>query len=185
MHLIVGLGNPGPAYQSNRHNVGFMLVDRLAKGANVRFERSTTLSLTCCLSLCDQEVVLAKPQTFMNLSGRAVRELLGHYALETSQLLIVYDDFALQLGTIRIRPVGSSGGHNGMESVIEVMSSADIPRLRIGISQGEPPSDYSSYVLDDFEAKEVEFLEEVLDRCSQAIDTILSDGVERAMSLYN
>ena len=185
MHLIVGLGNPGPAYQDNRHNVGFMLVDRLAEGAKKRFERSTTLSLTCCLNLCDQEVVLAKPQTFMNLSGRAVRELLGHYALDPSQLLVVYDDFALQLGTIRIRPVGSAGGHNGMESVLEIVSSAEIPRLRIGISQGEPPSDCSSYFLDDFEKKEVEVLEEVLNRCSQAIDTILSDGVERAMSLYN
>ena len=104
---------------------------------------------------------------------------------DPSQLLVVYDDFALQLGTIRIRPVGSAGGHNGMESVLEIVSSAEIPRLRIGISQGEPPSDCSSYFLDDFEKKEVEVLEEVLNRCSQAIDTILSDGVERAMSLYN
>ena len=185
MHLIVGLGNPGRVYRNNRHNVGFMLVDKLAKGANEKFDQSVELSLTCSFDLCGQEVILAKPQTFMNLSGRAVKELLGHYSLKPSQLLIVYDDFVFELGMIRIRPMGSAAGHNGMESVIERVSSSEIPRLRIGISQGQPPLDYSTYVLENFEKREGKMLEEVLERSSQAVNIILSDGLERAMALYN
>jgi len=185
VHLIVGLGNPGRVYRNNRHNVGFMLIDKLAEGADKRFEQFVDFSLTCRLDLCGQEVILAKPQTFMNLSGRAVKELLGRYSLKPSQLLIVYDDFVFELGMIRIRPTGSAAGHNGMESVIERVSSEEIPRLRIGISQGQPPLDYAAYVLEDFEEREGEILEEVLESSSQAINTILSDGLERAMSLYN
>ena len=187
MHLILGLGNPGPTYKNTRHNVGFMLADRLAETAGKKFKRSVPLSLTCCLDLerVRERIILAKPQTYMNLSGKAVRELLKHYSLNESQLLVVYDDLALPLGVVRIRRSGSSGGHQGIESVIEALSTTKIARLRVGISAGEPPPDYSGYVLDDFKEEERRILDETFARASQAIETILSEGLDRAMSFHN
>ncbi|MFQ5928566.1 MAG: aminoacyl-tRNA hydrolase [Acidobacteriota bacterium] len=185
MYLIAGLGNPGRFYVRTRHNVGFMLVDRIAKEVGKKFKRLGAHSLTCRVERARQSVILAKPQAFMNLSGPAVRELLDHCPVELSQLLIVYDDLALPLGAIRIRASGSSGGHKGMRSVIEALGTHDVPRLRIGILQGEIPAGYSEFVLHNFTKEESEILEEVFDRAIEAIDTLLSNGLERAMSLYN
>jgi PTH1 family peptidyl-tRNA hydrolase len=130
-------------------------------------------------------VILAKPQTYMNLSGRAVQELLEHYPVDMTQLLIVYDELALPLGTLRIRPSGSSSGQKGMRSILEALGTQDVPRLRIGILQGTPPDDYSAFVLDDFRKGERKVLEETLDCAIKAIDTLVSDGIEQAMSIYN
>lgn len=185
MYLIAGLGNPGRSYSKNRHNVGFMLVDLMAAEANRKFERLGRHSLTCCLERAGEEVILAKPQTYMNLSGTAVRELLEHYPVELTRLLIVYDELALPLGTLRIRRSGGSSGQKGMRSIIEALGTQDVPRLRIGILQGESPDDYSEFVLDHFGKDEHKVLEETLDCAIQAIDTILSDGIEQAMSIYN
>lgn len=185
MYLIVGLGNPGRAYQKSRHNVGFMVLDRLAAREGRKFRRAGAHSLTCGLERAGQAVLLAKPQTYMNLSGEAVRELVQQHPIELSRFLIVYDDLALPLGTIRIRASGSAGGQKGMKSVIEEVGTIEIPRLRIGIRPSGSPDDYSDYVLSDFSEEESDILEEVLDRTIQAIDMILTDGLERAMALYN
>ncbi len=185
MYLIAGLGNPGRSYSKNRHNVGFMLVDLMAAEAGKKFKQRGSHSLACTVERAGEEVILAKPQTYMNSSGRAVQELLEHYPVDLKQLLIVYDELALPLGTLRIRRAGSSSGQKGMRSIIEALGTQDIPRLRIGILQGEPPDDYSEFVLDVFSEDERKVLEETLACAIKAIDTILSDGIEQAMSIYN
>lgn len=185
MHLIAGLGNPGPRYRKNRHNVGFMLVDRIAQQAGKSFDPVYSKSLACSVERAGDRVILAKPQTFMNRSGEAVVELLRRNPVDPAQVLIVYDEVALPLGKIRIRRCGSSGGQKGMESIIQALGTEDVPRLRIGISPGELPEDYPSYVLSNFEKDEEETLAQVLDRAAQAIDVILTEGLERAMALHN
>ncbi len=185
MYLITGLGNPGRSYSKNRHNIGYMLVDWMAAEADKKFERLGRYSLTCSVERAGENVILAKPQTYMNLSGTAVHELLEYYQVELAHVLIVYDDLALPLGTIRIRRSGSSSGQKGMRSIIEALGTPDVPRLRIGILRDEPPSDYSQFVLYNFTKKERTVLEETLDCAMGAIDTILSDGIEQAMSRYN
>lgn len=185
MYLVTGLGNPGSQYKKTRHNAGFMLVDRMAEQAGKGFERIFARSLTCSLDVEGEVIVLAKPQTYMNLSGEAVRELCRHYSLDLSQLLIVYDEIALPLGTIRIRPSGSAGGHNGMESVLRALQSEQAPRLRIGISRGESPPDYTEFVLSNFSGSEMKILDEILDRAIEAIQVFTQEGIDRAMALYN
>ncbi len=133
MYLLAGLGNPGIEYQHNRHNVGFMLVDRLAAGSREGFTRTLKRSLTCQLRRRNQVLVLAKPLTFMNLSGGAVLELLHYFSLDLDHLLVAYDDFALPLGKIRLRASGSSGGHNGIESIIAALGTEEVARLRLGV----------------------------------------------------
>ncbi|MFQ5739259.1 MAG: aminoacyl-tRNA hydrolase [Acidobacteriota bacterium] len=183
--LIAGLGNPGARYQKTRHNVGFMLVDRLAESAGRRFRQSLKHSLICATRRRLETVILAKPLTFMNLSGQAVRELLIHYPVDPGRLLIVYDEVALPLGKIRIRLAGSAGGHKGMESIIGSLGRRDLPRLRIGVSQENPPPDLTDFVLSPFDRDEQALLEQSLVRAQQALDTILVEGFDRAMALYN
>ena len=186
MHLIVGLGNPGEKYKNNRHNAGFMLVDLLAQRTGARFGRGARKSLACRTSIEGRPTILAKPQTYMNLSGEAVRELLVHFPSDLSRLLILYDEAALPLGVIRIRRSGSAGGHNGMKSVIQAVGGGDFPRLRLGISPGEGlPDNVKKFVLTDFRKSEREALEEMLERAADAVSTILTEGVDRAMALYN
>lgn len=185
MYLVTGLGNPGHSYLKTRHNVGFMLVDWMAEKAGRKFEPVGSHALTSSIENAGQTVILAKPQTYMNSSGIAIRQLLDHYNLKLTQTLVVYDDLALPLGTIRIRRSGSSSGHKGMRSIIAELGTQDVPRLRIGLSQGEPPAYYSEYVLEPFTKKERTIVEEVLNRSIEAIETILSDGIEQAMCLYN
>jgi peptidyl-tRNA hydrolase, PTH1 family len=162
-----------------------MLVDRLAGRQGKSFQKDLRRSLTCRLTCQDTEILLAKPKTYMNLSGTAVREILHRYPVNRSDLLIVYDDVALPLGKIRLRPAGSSGGHKGMQSVIEVLGSLDIPRLRIGVSTGAPPADCRDYVLSNFNRSEQELLEETLERAADAVEVLVTEGMDRAMARYN
>lgn len=185
MFLIVGLGNPGRKYQLSRHNAGFMMVDRMAREAGLGFREDLLLSLTCRTDRSGQTVILAKPQTFMNRSGAALCELVRSYPVERDRLLIVYDELALPLGKLRLRRSGSSGGHRGMQSVIEALGTEDVPRLRIGIGPEVPPEDAAEYVLESFSEAEQTVLEAVLDRARLAVDTFLAEGLERAMSLFN
>ncbi|MBI4444609.1 MAG: aminoacyl-tRNA hydrolase [Acidobacteria bacterium] len=185
MYLIAGLGNPGPQYRKSRHNIGFMILDRLAEQHGKKFESIFARSLTCMLEQSGEIVVLAKPQTFMNLSGSALQELLKHYPLDLSQMLIVYDDIDLPLGSIRVRRSGSSGGQKGMESIIQSFGT-QIPRLRVGISPGETPlEDYSQFVLSNFTKTERKVVDEMIDLAIEAIRTIIVDGLDRAMSVFN
>ncbi len=190
--LIVGLGNPGHQYACNRHNVGFQCLDRLAQAHGLSFGRAALNSLKgrrakASLALgkiADIEVVLAKPLTYMNLSGQAVKQLVNFYRLPLEDILVIYDDLDLPLGTIRLRPGGGSGGHKGMRSIIEALGSQAFPRLRVGI--GRPPdNDVVSYVLSDFAAEEQITLESVYERVVAAVELFLREGIEAAMNAYN
>jgi PTH1 family peptidyl-tRNA hydrolase len=183
--LIVGLGNPGSKYRKTRHNVGFRIVDLLAEQCGSPDWKRLGQSLVIATQLDGRKVILAKPQTFMNLSGRAMRELLDFYPVELAQVLVVYDEIALPLGKIRIRAAGSSGGQKGMESIIRIIGSEEIPRLRIGVAQEEGPNDFSDFLLSDFEKSEEGVLEEVLERSTRVVGALLEEGFERVMSIYN
>jgi PTH1 family peptidyl-tRNA hydrolase len=184
-YLIVGLGNPGREYRENRHNTGFMLVDRLAVMLDTRFTRLQSKALIAPASYQEQKVILAKPQTFMNLSGQAVQGLLRFYKLELANLLVVHDDIDLPLGTIRIRPDGGSAGQKGMASVIERLGTDEFPRLRLGV--GRPPGQMQApdYVLQDFSNAEMSLLSEVLGRAAEAALTFVVEGLDAAMNKFN
>jgi peptidyl-tRNA hydrolase, PTH1 family len=184
-YLIVGLGNPGRDYAFNRHNVGFMLVSRLATKYKTAFTRRQGKSLVTTLRLDEHQVVLAKPQTYMNLSGEAVQSLLRFYDIPLSQLLVCFDELDLPTGTIRLRPGGGSSGHNGMKSLIERLGTREFPRLRIGI--GRPPGrmDPAAYVLLDFKEAEAEIMDVTLDRAVEAAETFVKEGINAAMNKFN
>jgi PTH1 family peptidyl-tRNA hydrolase len=184
-YLIVGLGNPGPKYAANRHNVGFMCLERLAAAHGLTFDKQQKKARVALGAIRGLRVVLAQPQTFMNDSGQAVAPLVQFYRVPPERLLIVYDDLDLPPGTVRIRPEGGSGGHKGMRSIIERVSDQNFARLRIGI--GRPPGqmDPAAYVLQDFSADENLLVAETLDRAVTAVETWLVEGVEMAMSRHN
>jgi PTH1 family peptidyl-tRNA hydrolase len=183
--LIAGLGNPGPKYAANRHNVGFRCVERLGIALGLTFDKDQKQARVALGDFDGRRVVLAKPQTFMNESGRAIVPLTRFYKVQLECLLVVYDDLDLPLGTVRLRPEGGSGGHKGIRSIIEHLGTRDFPRLRIGI--GRPPGrmDPAAYVLQDFSADEESLLEETLERAVAAIETWLRQGIEVAMDRYN
>lgn len=185
IYLIAGLGNPGKEYHRNRHNIGFMLVSRLAKQLNVAFSRVQSRALVTDTNYQGNKVILAKPQTYMNLSGQAIASLVRFYKIELIHLLVVYDDVDLPFGRIRIRPSGGSGGQKGMQSIINQLGTQDFPRMRLGI--GRPPGSQgaSSYVLRDFSGEDAEFLPSVLDRGVQAVLTFISEDLPSAMNQYN
>jgi len=183
--LIVGLGNPGPQYVANRHNVGFRCVELLAATCDLAFAKKQKRARVAMGLVRGQRVIIAKPQTFMNESGRAVAPLARFYQVQLERLLVVYDDLDLPLGAVRLRPEGGAGGHKGMRSIIEHLGGQSFPRLRIGI--GRPPGrmDPAAYVLQDFSAEERPLLQETLEWVVIAIETWLTEGVEEAMSRYN
>ena len=183
--LIAGLGNPGPKYAANRHNVGFRCVERLGSAWGVTFDKRQRKARLALGDFSGGRVILAKPQTFMNESGRAVVPLVRFYKVRLEHLLVVYDDLDLPLGTLRLRPGGGSGGHKGMRSIIEHLGTQDFPRLRIGI--GRPPGrmDPAAYVLQDFSADEKSLLEETLERAVVAIEAWLREGIDTAMNRCN
>lgn len=184
-HLLVGLGNPGSKYEHTRHNVGFMALSHLASKLDQSFNKLEAKALICKCTYQENRLILAKPQTYMNLSGKAVSSLLRYYKVPLANLLVVYDDVDLPLGALRMRPSGGSAGQKGMQSIVEQLGSEEFPRLRIGI--GRPPGrmEAADYVLLDFKADEAEVLNLVLDSAAQAMLTFVSDGLEKAMNLYN
>lgn len=183
--IIAGLGNPGREYKDNRHNIGFMLVSHLAQKLEVSFSRLESKALVTKANYFDRQIILAKPQTFMNISGQSVGSLVRFYKIPNENVLVVYDDVDLLFGQIRIRPAGGSGGHKGMASIIERLGTNELPRMRLGI--GRPPGrkGAASYVLRDFSAEEGEFLEEFLNRGSEAVLTFVTDGLNDAMNKFN
>lgn len=185
MLLVVGLGNPGRRYRATRHNAGFMLVDRLADLSTARFGSAAGRSRVCRVERESGSLILAKPQTYMNLSGIAVRSLLVHYGAEPEEVLVVYDEAQLPLGRLRVRRSGSSGGQKGMESIIQMVGTKQIPRLRIGVGGDAAEGDLTDYLLSPFSAGERLVLDAVLDRAVLAVDTILTQGHLRAMDLVN
>ena len=182
--LIVGLGNPGREYTRNRHNIGFMAIDMLASRQNVMINRSRNRALIGDFRLGDHKGILVKPQTFMNLSGDAVGPLCRFYKIDPERVIVIYDELDLTFGTVRIRGKGSAGGHNGMRSIINHIGQ-EFPRIRLGI--GRPPGrmPVKAYVLQDFGKDELETVEMMLDQTVRAVETMMTDGVELAMSRFN
>lgn len=185
MRLIVGLGNPGPEYESTPHNLGFLTIDRLARQAGIRVTRKEAGALVGLGSLVDKEVVLAKPLSYMNSSGGPVRRLIEKYELNPSDLLLIYDELALPWLSMRLREQGSSAGHNGVESVIGSLKTSDFARLRLGIRPDHPIGNGARYVLSPFRRDELNELDELLDRATEVVRILLSDGAAKAMTVAN
>ncbi|MCA1953656.1 MAG: aminoacyl-tRNA hydrolase [Anaerolinea sp.] len=185
MYLIVGLGNPGREYRATRHNAGFMVVDALAQAWQIRMARVQAKAIIGSGVFSGQKVVLAKPQTYMNLSGESVMALMRFYKTPADHLLVVHDDLDLPPGTLRLRPGGGAGGQKGVASIIQRLGGQDFARLRIGI--GRPPGqmEAATYVLEDFTAAEQELMKLVLARAVLAVETFVSEGLEMAMNRYN
>lgn len=184
MRLIVGLGNPGRKYAGSRHNVGFQCLDRLAEAWGLSFGRRKHKALLAQGQMAGLQVVLAKPQTFMNLSGQSVKPLAHFYRVCPEDILVIYDDLDLPLGKIRLRPEGGSGGHKGMKSIIEQLGTNGFPRLRLGI--GRPThGDPVDYVLSDFALDEQIALEQAYERAVPAVELWLTEGIAAAMNRYN
>lgn len=185
MKLIVGLGNPGYEYHLTPHNLGFMAVDGLAETCGVEIRRPEAQALTAVTELEQVEVVLVKPQTFMNLSGLPVGRLLAKYSLPTSDLIVLVDDVDLPLGTLRIRQRGGAGTHNGLKSVIGAVQSDDFVRVRLGTRPDWPVEDRVAYVLGKFRKADLESVAEMLERSVEAVGVILKEGPEKAMNRFN
>ena len=186
-YLIVGLGNPGKEYEWSRHNLGFMLIDKLSSETGIDVKRRECQSLVARAEIEGRVTKLVKPQTYMNLSGEAVSCLLAKHRLAEpgEGLIVVSDDLALPFGKIRIRARGSAGGHNGLKSIIAAVGTTEFTRLRIGIQPEHPISDSKRFVLDAFSGAAKPEVEKLLERSAEALRAILRDGVLKAMTEYN
>jgi len=184
-YLLVGLGNPGREYQNNRHNYGFMLIDRIAVRLNAHGLKVQSKAIVTSATYEDRKLILAKPQTYMNLSGQSIQGLAHFYKLPLENMLVAYDDLDLPFGTIRLRPGGGPGGQKGVASTIEKLGTKDFARLRLGI--GRPPGrmDPSAYVLQNFSRDEVKTLSEILDRAADAALEFIMNGLDKAMNKFN
>lgn len=186
--LVAGLGNPGPEYERSPHNLGFLAVDRFAERNGIRLTRPEAQAWVGLGKVGSTDVVVAKPQTFMNLSGGSVRVLLAKYSLPLENLLLVYDELALPFGQLRIRPKGSAAGHNGVSSVIQSVGSEEFCRLRIGCSDPSRTGGHKGgkeYLLSPMRRELAKDLDSILDLASQAIETITAKGAEQAMAIFN
>ncbi len=183
--LIVGLGNPGDKYEKTRHNLGFMLIDLLAREFHAQVKRQECRSLIGQTIFDNQTVELVKPQTFMNLSGESISCLMKKESRSIAKSVVIIDDLALPFGTIRIRAKGSDGGHNGLKSINQCLKTKEYIRLRIGIQPEHPLSNTSKFVLENFSKKDFETIEKVLERSADAIRCLISEDIGKAMSEYN
>jgi PTH1 family peptidyl-tRNA hydrolase len=184
--LIVGLGNPGIEYQFTPHNLGFLTIDRLASDRGIEVKNRQCRAITARAVIGSETVLLAKPETYMNLSGLAVRELLAKYDLRPEvDLIVIYDELDLPLGTIRIRQRGSSAGHNGMESIIGALGTQEFLRIRLGIAPERKIKDGVKYVLTPFRKAQLKAVDELLDTAAEAVNVILTEGPAAAMNRFN
>jgi peptidyl-tRNA hydrolase, PTH1 family len=185
VYLIAGLGNPGREYRFNRHNAGFMLVDRLAGKLDITFGRYESRALVAKGTYHGKRLILVKPQTYMNESGQSIGALVRFYKIDLHHFLVAYDDVDLPFGTLRLRPDGGAAGQKGMHSIQEKLGTDEFPRLRFGI--GRPPGrmDAAAYVLQDFSRSEGEILPQTLDRAVEAVFVFVCEGLEKAMNSYN
>ncbi len=185
MKLLVGLGNPGPQYRETRHNIGFLVIDELARRWHVESWREMFKALVAKTMHGGEPTVLAKPLTFMNLSGQAVAGLAGFYKIDPADVLIIADEVALPLGRLRARRGGSDGGHNGLKSVSESLGTQAFPRLRIGVGRGDDRRDLADHVLGRFQPDERESVEAAVLRAVDAAEMFVVDGIERVMNAFN
>ena len=185
MKLIVGLGNPGRRYAASRHNVGFMCVDHLARRLGISFSERSRYVVLGQGEVEEEAVVLAKPRTFMNLSGEAASYLLTRFCSGPGDLIVIYDEMDLPLGAIRLRPGGSSAGHGGVESIISALGSQDFPRMRVGVGKPDDETDPIDYVLGPFTSQERKVIQEVIPRAGDALECLLREGIAAAMNRFN
>jgi len=184
--LIVGLGNPGIEYQFTPHNIGFLAVDRIAEQCGVMIDNRHCKALTARTRIGNEEILLAKPETYMNLSGMSVLELVRKYEVAPQQdVLVIYDELDLPLGMIRVRPRGSSAGHNGMQSIINALQSEEIARIRIGVAPDDPRKGGAKYILAPFRKSMLEPLDEALELTAQAVNVIVNESITVAMNRFN
>ncbi len=185
MRLIVGLGNPGPEYAWTPHNLGFFVIDKLAEKTGIRVERPEAKAYVGRGQLAGQEVLFAKPQTSMNLSGLSVRELMARFEVEPAGLIVAYDEAALPWGMLRIRERGSAGGHNGVKSIIGALGTDEFARIRLGVKPEHPVDNLADYVLAPMRKAQLEVAAEMVEQAAEAAEVILTEGLARAMNRYN
>ena len=183
-YLIVGLGNIGEEYRNTRHNIGFMVLDALAKASNIVF-KDGRYGATSTLSIKGRQILLLKPSTYMNLSGESVRELTDYYKVSEEEIIVIYDDISLDVGQLRIRAKGSAGGHNGIKNIIQHLGSEKFPRIKVGVGDKPKNWDLADYVLSRFPAEEQEAVEEGKNMAADACVKIMQEGITAAMNLYN
>ena len=185
-YLVVGLGNPGSQYEATRHNVGFRAVDALAKEAGVKIDRAKFQALTAQATVGGVRVLLMKPQTYMNLSGVAVKQAADFYKVPPERVLVLFDDIDLDVGRLRIRRNGSAGGHNGIKSIISSLGSQEFPRIKIGVgAKPHPDYDLADWVLSRFTLAEQKLLDPAVEHAAEAVPVIFTQGIERASSQFN
>ena len=186
MKLIVGLGNPGLRYKKTKHNAGFWVIDGLAKKFDIKFQKRKFNALWVQTIINGENIILAKPQTYMNLSGNSVRSFADYFNIASNDILVVFDDIHLALGTIRLRPEGSAGGHNGLSSVITCMGTKDIPRLRMGVKTEHNVGNLADYVLSSFNDKNAQKLaKDMVNLAEQAVEDWIEKGITFVMNNYN
>ncbi len=186
MKLIVGLGNPGIEYQFTPHNIGFLAVDRIAEQCGVMVDNRHCKALTARTRIGNEEILLAKPETYMNLSGMSVLELVRKYEVDPQRdVLVIYDELDLLLGMIRIRARGSSAGHNGMQSIINALQTEEIARIRIGVAPDDPRKGGARYILSPFRKSQLVAVDEALDLAAQAVNVMVNENITVAMNRFN
>lgn len=186
MYIVVGLGNPGKKYENTRHNIGFELVDYLARKFGIKVEKIKHKALIGEFLYEGEKIVLVKPQTYMNLSGESVLSIVNYYNIELERLVVVYDDIDIPLGNVRIRKSGSAGSHNGMKDIIYKLKNDSFPRIRIGVGKPQNKNiDLKDFVLSGYSKAEVPLMEEAVISSAEAILTMLKSNIDIAMNLYN
>jgi len=185
MYIIVGLGNPEPEYSRTRHNMGFDTINLVASKYKIDMNRTKFNAIYGSGIIEGEKVVLVKPQTFMNLSGQAVREFVNFYKIETENLIVVYDDMDIEKGTMKIRKKGGAGSHNGMKSVVQEIANTDFPRIRVGIGRPEHKDDSINYVIGNVIDEEYEILHKGVEQAAIAIEEIVKNDIDTAMNKYN
>lgn len=184
MYVIAGLGNPGTQYESTKHNIGFITVDYLAEMHRIPIKKLKHKALVGEGSISGQKVLLVKPQTFMNLSGNSIREIVAYYKISMEELIVIYDDIDIPMGSLRIRKKGSAGTHNGMRSIVYDLQSDQFPRIRIGIG-GERKGDLADYVIGGFQKSQIPVMEEAVRQAAAAVECMMEKGMDAAMGEYN
>ena len=186
MYIIAGLGNPGKKYENTRHNMGFLAVDLLAEKYGIRIDKIKFKALVGEGRIAGQKVLLVKPQTYMNLSGESVAELVNYYKMDPEEeMIVIYDDISLAPGNLRIRKKGSAGGHNGIKNIIAHLGTQEFPRVRIGVGEKPARMDLADYVLSRFQKDERVLMEEAFERAGEAAVCMMNDTMEHAMNQFN
>jgi len=185
MHIIIGLGNPTREYEGTRHNIGFDVITRIAEDYHILLDFKKHKAICGKGYIEGEKVILAKPQTYMNLSGESVRELMDFYKVMPNEIIVIYDDISLDVGQIRLRKQGSAGGHNGIKSILNHIGTQEFPRIKVGVGDKPKGWDLADYVLSPFSKQDQPIIQDTITKSSEAVKSIIKDGMEAAMNIYN